>query len=45
MTDWWRYVAFGVSLNPFWWQWGWLHHGGGGRLFAVGPFRFAWRLW
>lgn len=38
-------VAFGVSVCPFWWQWGHQNTGNNWRahIFAIGPFRFAWR--
>lgn len=40
----WKRAAIGISLCPFWWQWGFQRVGfGGGKLFSVGPFRFAWR--
>jgi hypothetical protein len=40
-----KYVAFGIGCNPFWWQWGdvsWQCRTG--RMVAVGPFRIAWRF-
>lgn len=40
-----RYLGFGVSLNPFWWQWGDVTALGAwrNRMVAVGPFRIGWR--
>lgn len=42
----WRNAAIGISLQPFWWQWGDVSRQfGGGRnhMFAIGPIRLAWR--
>lgn len=41
----WQRVALGVSLCPFWWQWGNVSVWSDQKLWAFGPLRFGFRGW